>query len=231
MKRSLLFAILALGSLSIAVAQTSKTIDAESFSKLYIAGNFKVFITQGSAQSVMLKGSAADIEEIQVSVEDGTLNAQPGDYDATDPAAAGTSTLELYITAPAFEEMQLQGTLVVQSKTPLTSQALALASNGPCSIALELNTGALALDVNGDGRLAFTGKANSLAIEYNGNGGVKATGLVAQNVAVNANGTGSIDVYAQDQIEAGCNGGVVIRYKTFKGLTVDTSNGCLRPIK
>jgi hypothetical protein len=166
------------------------------FDRVETDGAFTVRVLAGHAQRVTVSGDPAIVDQVVTSVEHGTLviTMRPGFNDVFHRQP------HLTIELPALR---------------------AFGNHGAGSVTIDgVAGGALELSNAGAARMRVAGHVATLAIALDGVGLIDTTALDAQNVTVDNNGVGRVDVRASGNLTMNVNGVGEIRY-AGKPATVD----------
>ncbi|MCX6121935.1 MAG: DUF2807 domain-containing protein [Ignavibacteriales bacterium] len=94
-----------------------------------------------------------------------------------------------------------------------------------------VNNNSLEIEINGSGKLHLNGKSGDVRIHTSGSSKIDAASLVADDIDVQINGSGNIQVYANNSISAQINGSGTVKYKGEPKSVNQQINGSGRIIK
>ncbi len=160
-----------------------------SFHAIAFSGAFDVDVVAGAKPKVKLKGSSRDLENVQLTVDDGVLAIHQG----TRFPFWNREALELTIVAPELDHILCHGATHL-NVNDLQGEHFALDLHGPTDVTLD-------------------GAVESLKIVLSGTGHVDSTALAAKVVDVALSGSGRIDVQAQTRLDVEIAGTGQIGYK------------------
>lgn len=201
MIRSLLMLCLSLPAPA-AFAQ-DRTLDVDDFSAIEVAGSFDVEVGIGDETRVTLDGEPGDVEDIEIGVEDGVLEAEQkwrflgrnSDLDVT-----------LRITTPSLNALEAGRGASVQ-----------LSGVKADAFSIESSTGAM---------VEASGRCDSLDAEVSTGGVLNARALECRNVSVEASTGAVAELYASERAAGEANtGGEAEIYGAPAAFEADTSLG------
>lgn len=202
MTKSLFIALAATLVSAPAFAQ-ERSLDVAEFDVIDIAGSFAVEIEIGEETRVTLDGEPGDIEDIEISSEDGVLEAEQkwkflgsnSDLDVT-----------LHVVTPALTELEA-GRGADVALTGLQAQNLALGVFTGASVEAE-------------------GECETLDVELSTGGVLDARALECRNVTVEASTGGVAELFASESLEGEANtGGEVEVFGAPSAFSADVSLG------
>jgi hypothetical protein len=169
------------------------------FDRIQVQGPFVVRVTTGSGSSAYAEGDNRAINEISVQVMGSTLRVRRnlssnwGGY----PGERDTRSAILYLTTHELEQATVIGTGDLEIDRMEGGRLLvSLGGNGRLAVG-EVEADHIALAVTGAGVMEVGGHAETGRVTVEGPGTVLASGLTIENLTVNLNGPGSIEVAAE----------------------------------
>ncbi len=199
----ILFCTLTAALLSSAPAAQERTLDLDDFDSVDVAGGFDVEIEIGEETRVTLDGEPGDVEDIEIEVEDGVLEAEQkwkflgrnSDLDAT-----------LRITTPALTELEAARGADVR-----------LSGLDNDSFDIESSTGAM---------IEASGQCDSLSAEASTGGVLNARSLECRAVSIEVSTGAVAEVYASERVEGEAStGGEAEVYGAPAAFEADSSLG------
>ncbi|MGJ8536090.1 MAG: GIN domain-containing protein [Parasphingopyxis sp.] len=207
-------AVIAVAALSLAIpaAAERRGYSVTGFTRIQVHGPFVVRLTTGSGSSAYAEGDNRAINEISVQVMGNTLRVRRnlstnwGGY----PGERETQSAILYLTTHELEQATVIGTGDLEIDRMAGGRLLvSLGGNGRLAIG-EIEADHVALAVTGAGVMEVGGHAETGRVTVEGPGTVSASGLVIENLTVNLNGPGSIEVAAEREAEVTSVGNGVV---------------------
>lgn len=181
--------------------------DVGAFSKVELAGSYKVVVAVGGAQAVRAEGDEAALERLEVRVEGGTLHvgAKPGNW-----RDRGNATV--YVTAPSLDSAAVAGSGDMEVGPFRSAQfSGAVAGSGNLTLA-RLESDRAQLNIAGSGNLRAEGRAGQVALQAAGSGEGRLAGFEAENATVSVSGSGNVQLRAtrRAEVRAVGSGDVVV---------------------
>lgn len=179
----------------------SETRDVGAFDAVSLAGDFKVFVRQGSTERVEVKTDRNLLPYIETRVVDGskgrTLEISSKRGFSLNSRGTPTVTLDL---------RQLRGLSIAGSGDirvePMKTGNLEASIAGSGDLRMQgLEADHVTLRVAGSGDMQVNGKANSLSVSVAGSGDVKTRELVVDDAKVSISGSGDVTVQASRKLD------------------------------
>ncbi len=184
--------------------QTSitKNLDVTPFHDIKIEGKFKVELRKGSTHSVKVRATPKQLNKLRVTQKEASIEIE-GPKGFTDPS------LQIYITTPNIEQLELSGAIRVncdgQTYTPAT---FGIDLEGVSSIkGLVVNSSQIKASAEGVSKIegAFEGTNISINIEGVSNGNINVTNCQMVDCVVSGKSTGIIRG-TTNQLRVQCEG-------------------------
>lgn len=146
-----------------------------------IVGSGKVFLQQGTRQSIRVEADDNIIDRVVTRCENGYLitGLEEGSYSNT--------TVNIYVTLTAIEDVEILGAGDVVATGPIQGDALKCRIEGAGNISLDGNTVTQTIVIDGAGNIANFG-------------------LVCSRCTTTINGTGNCEVHVTQQLNGEING-------------------------
>ncbi len=188
--------------------------DVSSFSAISLRIPGKLYLKQGSSQSIKIEAKESVIDDIITEVSGNKLiirfpnktifqrNFNPG-------------KIEIYITVPDVNELAVSGSGDIIADE-LESRILDLAISGSGNITIsDLSSKKVKGSVSGSGNINIEGSgvADELTFSISGSGNCNASGFEAQSVIVNTSGSGNCNVMSNGSVRARIAGSGSVYYK------------------
>jgi hypothetical protein len=187
---SVMSAMVGLAS-SAQAAETSKSYDLPSFSRIEAGGAIKFEITVDQAQSVTISADEKLLGSINVRVVEDTLEIEKKDSSWQWPWQ--NSEITLKISVPSLNSLDLSG-----------------AAKGQVT---KINGKEFEISVSGAAEVDLSGKTEELIVDLSGSGKIRAIALESKRVIADVSGAGDIEVYATQLLDADVSGVGSLSYK------------------
>lgn len=188
--------------------------DVPSFSEVALRISAKLYIEQGSTQSVKIVAKSSTLEELITEVKGRTLNIRfPNKNFFWKNFHPGK--IEIYITVPEIDGLSVSGSGNIIAEN-IESRILDLAVSGSGNIVIEeLKTKRVKTSISGSGNVKIEngGVADEFSVSISGSGSVRAIGFEADNVEVHVSGSGNCSITSNGSIKARVAGSGNINYK------------------
>ncbi len=206
--------------------------EGATFTKINFKSFGDVFLTQGDACAFKIEGNEDLLDNIQVSVDDNTLNIK-FKSDITDWTGLrwmkGDNHLRYFVTMPTIEMVKMAGAGTMEGET-LKGDTLELIHTGAGKMTLRgLEYQSLEVEMGGLGEVILTGSVQSQTVDLSGAGSYRAENLQSQDAEVLLSGAGSAQVWAVNTLKATVTGAGSIKYKGSP--TVELSKSGIGEIK
>jgi len=196
------------------VAQmTSKSYELKDFSKISIHDSLEAVVTYGKEYKVVANGTKQDLENIQIIVDDGTLDVANGDWRQRQFCfgLCFFDSVKLEITLPKLDRLELSGASEAMLNK-FDSDKLEIRLFGASTLDGEVKAKELFLDLSGSSETTLKGEVKKFSIEGSGVSSVSAFDLSADSVSLNLSGASSVDIGISNTIDASLSGASEVQY-------------------
>ncbi len=177
-----------------------------SFTGVELDGIGNVILTQGNQEVKIVTDSNLQ-DRIKTKIEDGNLVIYQEENIAP-------SQLDIYISNPKFEEIELDGSGSIISQTDISGDEIEIELDGSGDIKLSnLKFEELELDLDGSGDINISGEIEEANVELNGSGNIYMFNCTVKDASVKLDGSGNISVHVNESLKAEINGSGNILYK------------------
>jgi hypothetical protein len=192
--------------------------NVSNFSSLDIGGAFKVYLTQGNTEKVVVEADADEIKEIVTEVVGGELKI----YTKSN-WHGNFGEMTIYLTFKQLESIDFSGAVEVQSDSPLTFDDLEMDVSGAAEITLNMTAAKLDAEFSGASEMTFTGTCQKGYIEISGASELEAESMIFTDLVIELSGASEARVNATGELKIDASGASSVHYKGGAKLTVDTS--------
>jgi len=126
------------------------------------------------------------------------------------------------IGADALEAITTSGAAVIRGNGAFAAESFALNISGAGSVELALNAQRVSVHCSGAASISLSGTTNELGVDISGAATINTRNLIAQNVTAKLSGAGSIQVHAENKLDASVTGVGSITYWGDPELTPST---------
>ena len=201
----------------------------ETFQGIELDGSFKVNVTQGAQQNIVVKGQENIIEKLKMDVLDGVLylSLEPGNYMNYDleieltmveielASLSGSGDIKLGTFVGLNElKVSLDGSGDIKSDGVLEVKGeITIEVDGSGDVDLSVKAEKVFAELEGSGDINLSGTTSTLNLSLDGSGDIKTYKLEALRAEVELDGSGDIKVYASKTLKATLDGAGDIRYR------------------
>lgn len=182
---------------SAAASAAERRFDVTGFDRVAVGGGDDVVIRQGAAFSVVAVGDAADLDQLEVRVENGALQIgrKKGNWTWNDRDA------KIAVTMPALRGLSLAGSADVQAdKGSAERFDLRIAGSGNLLLA-SLETRTANVSISGSGNVKVAGRCGALNVRIAGSGDADLSGLACTNAMISVAGSGDASAHISGQAD------------------------------
>lgn len=208
-----LFAILSTTSCTVngEVVEVKKDVSDFTYVELAVAG--KLFLSQGSEYSLVIKAEEDALERIEVVVEGGKLRIKSKrNFCCT----FQSDRIEAYLTMPIVEGLAIAGSGNIEAVTAVSATNLkaSIAGSGIIKITT-LTLESLSASIAGSGDIILNGKgsAKDLSVSIAGSGDLLVNGIVFNDANISIAGSGNASIESKENLKARVAGSGDIYYK------------------
>jgi hypothetical protein len=185
-----------------------RTLDLSSFDKVVLTNNAKVYLRQGSSQSVEVEAQQNIIDNLVKEVSDNTWKIRFDDpvrrYDG----------MKVYITIPSLTGVRLSGSGSIISENTFTGiDELGVSISGSGDIRLSVEANMIDSHISGSGDIRLAGRTDKHGISISGSGEVEAYDLTSSSCKVRISGSGDCQIEVQEDLEVRISGSGDVNYK------------------
>ena len=177
--------------LSIQAQEVSKEFKVDNFHNLDLTTVGSVYFTQASKCSVKIDGKKANVDKIQVYVENGTLCIEPKEENLN----GKKDGVNIYITAPTLEDLVFCGVGALYCEEELKVSDFKCALEGVGKIYIRnLKCEKLKAEVEGVGKADIHVECQEINAEINGIGSLTLSGKT-KKATIDKDGIGVVDTH------------------------------------
>ena len=178
---------------------TKEVREVAEFTSIDAGGAFDIYLGQAEKTEVVVETEAANMEKVLVRVNNGTL-------EISSKGIKNTDKLNVYITSPAIENIDIHGAASLEGLTSLKGANLKIRASGASDARLEVYYDQLESDVSGAATLRLSGNVRVHHARVSGAGDLKASELVTGVTKASASGAASATVNASREVVSDTQG-------------------------
>lgn len=186
----------------------TRTLDLDDFAAIRLTNNAKVYIRQGSPQSVEVEAQENIIDNLKREVQDDTWTI------GFDRSVRRYDGMKVYITIPHLEGLRVSGSGSITSEGRFTGvDDLGVSISGSGDIRLDVDATSVDSHISGSGNIKLRGNTGHHEISISGSGDVEAYELSSESCKVRISGSGDCDVDVREDLEVRISGSGDVNYK------------------
>lgn len=121
--------------------------------------------------------------------------------------------LNLFISTPEIELLELNGTGGIFAQTPIQSNKLTIRIYGSGDVVVDsINANKVNIAIDGSGDIRLGGYCENFSTEINGSGDIKAMKLTADNAKIRTSGSGDVYINCSNSIDVSIAGSGDVYY-------------------
>lgn len=213
MKKPILIALLA-AVFTQGKAQNVVSINASGFTDVENSTIANVNLYQSDEYRVELMAPKNFADDMKIFVENGTLKVEK--KGVLTSWFTDDDKVTLNVWAPRFNVLSVTGSGDMVTRTPITTQELAVRVSGSGDVevgSLEANTLSVLLNGSGDVKVGGAKTLDRGEYSVNGSGDIEVSRIPCKRVSANVTGSGDIDVWATEELTARIVGSGDIEYR------------------
>lgn len=190
---SMLLLLFAMVSIN-AFAAVKQERNINPFSKIRVGSAFKVYLTQGNNQSVVVEIDDEYVDDVKTTVHNGTL-AIALNGKSRKGESRNIRTMNVYITTPSIEALDISGAAKVEIETPISTSGILLFNISGAATIKEATVKCKSLNIHmsGAGKCKLTITADTVDANVSGAAKLDLAGN-ANQLKVSATGASKVDV-------------------------------------
>ena len=190
--------------------------NVSKFSEVSLRVPGKLYIKQGSKQSVEIEAKSSTLEKIIAEVKDGKLSIKFRNQKRFFFQNFDAGEITIKITTPKIDGLAVSGSgdIIADDLIETTNMSLAISGSGDINLA-ELTAKNVSASISGSGDIAIKdgGIATDFTISISGSGDVRASGFEARDVSVRVSGSGNSKVYVTEDLKVKVAGSGDVYYR------------------
>jgi hypothetical protein len=185
----------------------TETRKMSGFTKLDIAGGYKVTLKQDSTESISITTDDNLFKYIQTTVEGNTLKL----HSRRNVCASGETTI--IIGVKNLDRIGASGAIELRTDGRLTVQDLSFDLSGASKIDMELYAGKVRTDASGSTEVYLKGQAASHDVDMSGSGKVEALDFVVGKYKISTSGASECKINVLNELDVHTSGASDIQYR------------------
>jgi uncharacterized protein YaiE (UPF0345 family) len=185
----------------------TETRKMSNFTKLDIAGGYKVTLKQDSTESISITTDDNLFKYLQTTVEGSTLKI----HSRRNVCSSGETTITIGVKN--LDRIEASGAVELRSDGRLTVGDLRFDLSGSSKIDMELYAGKVRTDASGSTEVYLKGQAASHEIDMSGSGKVEALDFVVGKYKIGTSGASECKINVLNELDVHTSGASDIQYR------------------
>jgi hypothetical protein len=177
------------------------------FSGIEVGGAFKVFLTQGDKESLVVEADENLLEIIETEVHGNTLKI------STNKDIRGSEAMNVYITFKSLKEIDVSGACNLTGENTFKLEDLDLDCSGASDAMIKLSAASLSLDCSGASRMELYGTAESIDMDVSGASDLDALEFEVKVCNAEISGASHAKIFVTGELSAEVSGAGSLKYK------------------
>jgi len=178
---------------------TSRTYDVGSFDAVSLEGRHDVIVKVGAPASVRAEGDANALDQLKISVDNGSLKVEEKKHGWNWGSNKGHATI--YVTVPALKAAALGGSGNIRiDHVDGRDFSASVGGSGNIDLAT-MQVGKADFSLAGSGNIKAAGKASNASISIAGSGNVNAGNVETRTASISIMGSGNANIRALDKAD------------------------------
>ena len=183
-----------------------KEIEVAPFSVLEASGGYRVYLTHGAKEKVIVEADSALFEYLHIRSTGRKLQLRSQRIDFTEVH------LRVYITFTHLDRISLSGASEVVGHEQLSFNRLSIKCSGASNVDLELNAQRLNVELSGASQANLNGTADRLQADLSGSSKFYASGFLVNHARVATSGASHASLHVAGKLDARASGASSITY-------------------
>jgi hypothetical protein len=179
----------------------------DSFSGLDVGGAFKVFLTQGDKEFVIVEADENLLDVISTEVRGNTLVIK------TTEDIRDSEALNIYLTFKDLDNMEISGACHLSAENKMKFENLDLDCSGASDVELKLAATKLTMDFSGASQIELYGSAETVDLDLSGASSFDGYDLEADIYFVDVSGASHAKIFVNKELSAEVSGAAGLKYK------------------
>lgn len=193
-------------------AQHSRTVAVSHFSGIRVASGIDLYLTQGNAESLVIKGESELVKNVVIEQTNGNLTVKYKDGVSWGRLFSNES-IKVYVTFKELKAITASGGSDVFSQNTIKAGSLTIGASGGSDVEVSLTCSDLQVSASGGSDVKLKGSADNMILNASGGSDVDAFEFVVNYSKAHVSGGSDANINVTKGLEASANGGSDITYK------------------
>ncbi len=178
-----------------------------NFSGLEVGGAFRVFLTQGDEEKLVVEADENLLDIIETKVRGGILII------STNENIKQFKTMNIYLTFKSIDDMEISGACHLSGENKFRFNDLDLDCSGASEVDIKLSANSLNMDISGASSVDLYGSVEKISLDISGASSLDAYELETVNCYVEVSGAAGARISVSNELSAEVSGASKLRYK------------------
>lgn len=166
-----------------------ETRNLDTFHAIESNGSYRIFLTQGDRQEVIIEAESSIVPLIRTTVHgNGYLVID------TKHCIRNHQTIRVFITVRDLRNLTINGSGDVTGETPFDTEDFTLQINGSGNVSMDITAVTILTQTNGSGDIRLHAETKSMITQVNGSGKIHLSGA-GDDYRISINASGDIDAF------------------------------------
>ena len=179
------------------------------FTELEVSSAFKVVLTQGNTEKLVIESGDIDMSQIITEVKGSKLIIRL----KNSTFSRQNRDIRIYITFTTLTDIDVSGAVELKGTNTMNFNDLKVEGSGASSISLNISAKKLNLELSGASTAALAGQTGSFDIEISGASKLDAFDVKAKICNIDVSGASSAKVNVADKLKVEGSGASNVQYK------------------
>lgn len=177
------------------------------FSGIDVGGAFKVYLTQGDQEKVVVEADENLMDVIETEVHGGTLKI------STKEDIRDSKALNIYITFKTLHELEVSGACHLTGENKFSLGDLELDCSGASDVVLKFSAESVEMDCSGASKVELYGSAEKVELDLSGASSLDAFEFEANKLEADVSGASHGRMTVKETLSADVSGAAGFKYK------------------
>ena len=191
------------------------------FTELEVSSAFKVILTQGNTEKLLIDASEDDMDQIITEVKGSKLIIRLKSSVFNRQIAGIT----IYLTFNTLTDIDISGAVEVKGTNVMSFNDLEIEASGASTVTLNLSAKKLSCDLSGASSANLVGQAARFDLDLSGSSKLDAREFTARESNIDASGASSAQVNVTEKLKVEGSGASNVRYSGNPAIVVSDLSG------
>jgi len=177
------------------------------FSGLEVGGAFRVFLTQGDEEKLIIEADENLLPVIETKVKGGTLII------STNENIKDFKTLNIYLTFKDMKDMEISGACHLTGENKFRFDDLELDCSGASEVDMKFSANLINMDISGASNVNMYGSVDKAEMDVSGASKLNAFDLEVIACDVEVSGAANVKILVSKDLSVEVSGAAKMRYK------------------